>query len=122
MYSKWLKNVNSKTVIESGHKLQQKASTLGISRGTVSDVIVRFQRRGTEENEPQTGRRRLLDERNRRVLVRQVQSDRKTPLNDATLDLMNIERDRCLKEQFNVLCTKKDTTGELSRKKSGYER
>ena len=45
MYSKWLKNVNSKKVIESGHKLQQKASTLGISRGTVSDVIVRFQRR-----------------------------------------------------------------------------
>ena len=69
---------------ESGHKLQQIASTLGIPRGTVSDVIVRFRRRGTVENKPQTGRRRLLDERSRRVLVRQVRSDRKTPLNDAT--------------------------------------
>ena len=66
---------------ESGHKLLQIASTLGIPRGTVSDVIVRFRGRGTVENKPQTGRRPPLDERNRRVLVR---SDRKTPLNDAT--------------------------------------
>ena len=28
----------------------------------------------------------------------------------------------CPKEQFNVLCTKKDTTAKLWRKKSGYER
>ena len=66
---------------ESGHKLLQIASTLGIPRGTVSDVIVRFRGRGTVENKPQTGRRPPLDERSRRVLVR---SDRKTPLNDAT--------------------------------------
>ena len=78
--------------------------------------------RGTVENKPQTGRRRLLDERSRRVLVQQVQSDRKTPLNDATTRFNEHERDRCLNQQFSVLCTKKDTTGELSRKNAGYER
>jgi hypothetical protein len=32
------------------------------------------------------------------------------------------ERLRCLKEQFSVPCIKKDTTGELQRRKSGSER
>ena len=53
---------------ESRHKLQQIDSSLGIPRGTVSDVIVRFRHRGKVENKPQTGRHRLLDERNRMVL------------------------------------------------------
>ena len=68
---------------ESRHKLQQIDSSLGIPRGTVSDVIVRFRHRGKVENKPQTGRHRLLDERNRRVLFDKF-SDHKTPLNDAT--------------------------------------
>lgn len=39
---------------ESRHKLQQIDSSLGIPRGTVLDVIVRFRHRGKVENKPQT--------------------------------------------------------------------
>jgi transposase len=56
---------------KSGHKLQEIADTLNIPRGTVSDVVVRFKRRGSVENQPHTGRHRLPD-------------DRKTPLKDVT--------------------------------------
>jgi orotate phosphoribosyltransferase-like protein len=34
----------------SGHKLQKIADTLTIPRGTVSDVVVRFKRRGSVKN------------------------------------------------------------------------
>lgn len=68
-----------------GKKLQEIADILSIPRGTVSDVIVRFKQRGSVENKPQTGRRRLLDTRDSRELVRQVRGDRKTPLKDVTL-------------------------------------
>jgi hypothetical protein len=58
---------NIKNVIvemrKSGHKLQEIADTLNIPRGTVSDAVVRFKRRGSVENKPHTGRHRLLDER-----------------------------------------------------------
>ena len=47
----------------SGHKLQEIADTLNIHRGKVSDVVVRFKRRGSVENKPHTGRHRLLNER-----------------------------------------------------------
>jgi transposase len=57
---------------------------LNIPRGTVSDVVVHFKCRGSVENKPHTGRHRLLDERDTRVLVRLVRSDRKTPLKDMT--------------------------------------
>jgi transposase len=67
-----------------GHKLQEIADTLNIPRETVSDVVVRFKRRGSVENQPHTGRHRLLDERDTRVFVRLVRSDRKTPLKDVT--------------------------------------
>ena len=71
---------------KSGHKLQEIADTctLNIPRGTVSDVVVRFKRRGSVENKPHTGRHHLLDERHTRGLVRLVRSDRKTPLKDVT--------------------------------------
>ena len=70
IFSSWLENVNDiKIVIEemrnSGHKLQEIADTLNIPRGTVSDVVVRFKRRGFVENKPHIGRHRLLDERHR---------------------------------------------------------
>ena len=57
---------------------------MNIPRGTVSDVVVRFKRRGSVENKPHTGRHRLLDERETRGLVMLVRSDRKTPLKDVT--------------------------------------
>jgi transposase len=60
---------------KSGHKLQEIADTLNIPRETVSDVVVRFKHRGSVENQPHTGRHRLLDERDTRVLVRLVRSD-----------------------------------------------
>jgi hypothetical protein len=53
---------------------------LNIPRGTVSDVVVRFKRRGSVKNKLHTGRLRLLDERDTRVLARLVRSDSKTPL------------------------------------------
>jgi DNA-binding IclR family transcriptional regulator len=46
---------------KSGHKLQEIADTLNIPRGTVSDVVVRFKRRGFVENKPHIGHHRLLD-------------------------------------------------------------
>ena len=39
----------------SGHKLQKIADTLTIPRGTVSDVVVRFKRRGSVKNKLHTG-------------------------------------------------------------------
>jgi DNA-binding NarL/FixJ family response regulator len=36
---------------KSGHKLQEIADTLNIPRGTVSDVVVRFMRKGSVETE-----------------------------------------------------------------------
>jgi transposase len=63
---------------KNGHKLQEIADTLNIPRGKVSDVVVRFKRRGSVENKPHTGRDRLLDERDTRVLARLVRSDRES--------------------------------------------
>jgi hypothetical protein len=40
---------------KSGHKLQEIADTLNIPRGTVSDVVVRFKRRGSVKNKLHTG-------------------------------------------------------------------
>jgi DNA-binding MarR family transcriptional regulator len=39
---------------KSGHKLQEIADTLNIPRGTVSDVVVRFMRKGSVENKLHT--------------------------------------------------------------------
>jgi Mn-dependent DtxR family transcriptional regulator len=40
---------------KSGYKLQEITDTLNIPRGTVSDVVVRFKRRGSVGNKPHTG-------------------------------------------------------------------
>ena len=80
---KQLSNDIKNVIVEmrrSGHKLQEIADTLNIPRGTVSDVVVRFKRRGSVENKPDTGSHRLLGERYTRGLVRLVWSDRNTPL------------------------------------------
>jgi transposase len=52
-----------------GYTLQHIADTLNIHRGTVSDVIVRFKKRGSTENKPRSGRPRILDPRDERSLV-----------------------------------------------------
>jgi hypothetical protein len=49
-----------------------------------AELFLRFKPRRSVENKPHTGRHRLLDERDTRVLVRLVRSDRKTPLKDVT--------------------------------------
>ena len=67
-----------------GYTLQHIADTLNIRRGTVSDVIVRFKKRGSTENKPRSGRPRILDPRDERSLVRLARSNRKTPLGDLT--------------------------------------
>ena len=49
---KQLSNDIKNVIVEmrrSGHKLQEIADTLNIPRGTVSDVVVRFKRRGSVE-------------------------------------------------------------------------
>ena len=54
---KQLSNDIKNVIIEmrkSGHKLQEIADTLNIPRGTVSDVVVRFMRKGSVENKPHT--------------------------------------------------------------------
>ena len=84
---KQLSNDIKNVIVEmrrSGHKLQEIADTLNIPRGTVSDVVVRFKRRGSVENKLHTGPHRLLEERETRGLIRLVRSDRKTPLKDVT--------------------------------------
>jgi hypothetical protein len=43
---------------------------LNIPRGTVSDVVVRFMRKGSVETKPHTWRHRLLDERDTMVLAK----------------------------------------------------
>ena len=67
-----------------GYTLQHIADTLNIRRGTVSDVIVRFKKRGSTENKPRSGRPRILDPRDEQSLVRLARSNRKTPLGDLT--------------------------------------
>ena len=102
---------------KSGHKLQEIADTctLNIPRGTVSDVVVRFKRRGSVENKPHTGRHRLLDERDTRGLVMLVRSDRKTPLKDVTTRFNENKETQVSKRtvQHSLYQFKKDTTGEL---------
>ena len=77
-------DINNVIVVmrKSGHKQQEIADTLNIPRGTVSDVVVRFKRRGSVKNKLHTGRHRFLDERDTRVLAMLVRSDSKTPLKD----------------------------------------
>ena len=84
---KQLSNDIKNVIVEmrkSYHKLQEIADTLNIPRRTVSDVFVRFKRRGSVENKPHTGLNRLLDERDTRGLARLVRRGRKTPLKDVT--------------------------------------
>lgn len=65
-----------------GYTLQYIADTLNIRRGTVSDVIVRFKKRGSTDNKPRSGRPRILDPRDERSLVRLIRTNRKVPLGD----------------------------------------
>jgi transposase len=109
-----IKNV-IKEMRKSGHKLQEIADTLNIPRGTGSDVIVRLKCRGSVKNKPHTGRHRLLDERDTRVLARLVRSDRKTPLKDVTTRFNENKETQVSKRtvQHSLYQFKKDTTGEL---------
>ena len=59
-----------------GYTLQRIADTLNIRRGTVSDIFVRFKKRGITENKPRSGRPRILDARDERYLVRLVRTNR----------------------------------------------
>lgn len=64
--------------------LQHIADTLNIHRGTVSNVTVTFEKRGSTENKPWRGRPQILDPRDERSLVRLVRTNHKVPLGDWT--------------------------------------
>ncbi|GFV23945.1 uncharacterized protein TNCV_273081 [Trichonephila clavipes] len=61
-------------------KIGRKSCMENKPKSTVSDVIVKWKRRGSETAERQTGRPKILGERSRRTLKRVVKQNRKSSL------------------------------------------
>ncbi|GFS80642.1 regulator of chromosome condensation 2 [Trichonephila clavipes] len=60
--------------------VREIADILQKPKSTVSDVIVKWKRRGSETAEKRTGRPKILGERSRRILKRVVKQNRKSSL------------------------------------------
>ncbi|GFV81649.1 regulator of chromosome condensation 2 [Trichonephila clavipes] len=58
-------------------------------KSTVSDVIVKWKRRGSETAEKRTGRPKILGERSRRTLKRIVKQNRKSSLVEISQEFQN---------------------------------
>ncbi|GFW27376.1 transposable element Tc1 transposase [Trichonephila clavipes] len=63
-----------------GKSVREIADILQKPKSTVSDVIVKWKRRGSETAEKITGRPKILGERSRRTLKRVVKQNRKSSL------------------------------------------
>jgi transposase len=63
-----------------GKSVREIADILQKPKSTVSDVIVKWKRRGNETAEKRTGRPKILGERSRRTLKRLVKQNRKSSL------------------------------------------
>ncbi|GFW66661.1 regulator of chromosome condensation 2 [Trichonephila clavipes] len=63
-----------------GKSVREIADILQKPKSTVSDVIVKWKRRGSETADKRTGRPKILGERSRRTLKRVVKQNRKSSL------------------------------------------
>ncbi|GFW62863.1 uncharacterized protein TNCV_4452121 [Trichonephila clavipes] len=63
-----------------GKSVREIADILQKPKSTVSDVIVKWKRRGSETAEKRTGRQKILGERSRRTLKRVVKQNHKSTL------------------------------------------
>ncbi|GFX29168.1 regulator of chromosome condensation 2 [Trichonephila clavipes] len=63
-----------------GKSIREIADIRKKPKSTVSDVIVKWKRRGSETAEKRTGRPKILGERSRRTLKRVVKQNRKSSL------------------------------------------
>ncbi|GFT26921.1 transposable element Tc1 transposase [Trichonephila clavipes] len=63
-----------------GKSVREIADILQKTKSTVSDVIVKWKRRGSETTEKRTGRPKILGERSRRTLKRVVKQNRKSSM------------------------------------------
>ncbi|GFX42929.1 hypothetical protein TNCV_5072931 [Trichonephila clavipes] len=63
-----------------GKSVHEIADILKKTKSTVSDVIVKWKRRGSEKAEKRTGKPKILGERSRRTLKRVVKHNRKSSL------------------------------------------
>ncbi|GFU01623.1 RCC2 homolog [Trichonephila clavipes] len=64
----------------SGKSVREIADILQKPKSTMSDVIVKWKRRGSETTEKRTGRPKILGERGRRTLKRVVKQNHKSSL------------------------------------------
>ncbi|GFY05680.1 hypothetical protein TNCV_4403471 [Trichonephila clavipes] len=72
-----------------GKSVRKIADILQKPKSTVSDVIVKWKRRGSETAEKQTGRPKILGERSRRTLERVVKQNRKPSLLEISQDFQS---------------------------------
>ena len=71
-----------KSMVEESHRLVDIAKILGTSKSTVSMVLKRFRSRGSTENMPLSGRKKIVGDRELRKLSRVVKLDRHQPLRE----------------------------------------
>ncbi|GFW18026.1 regulator of chromosome condensation 2 [Trichonephila clavipes] len=70
--------------------IREIADILQKPKSTVSDVIVKWKRRGSETAEKRTGRPKILGERSRRTLKRVVKQNRKSSLVEISQEFQSL--------------------------------
>jgi transposase len=75
---------------EAGKSYFEIGRNLQLNRATVYAVVKRYRERGDIENRPRSGRKKKLDDRDTRKLLRLVKNNRSLPLQDITRMLMKI--------------------------------
>jgi transposase len=73
-------------LVKHGNSFQKVADMLKMSKTSVHRIYRNFCERGTVKTAPKTGRKKSIGERDGRKILRQVKSNRKTPLADITDD------------------------------------
>jgi transposase len=79
------------SLYEIGKSYFEIGRNLQLNRATVYAVVKRYRERGDIENRPRSGRKKKLDDRDTRKLLRLVKNNRSLPLQDITRKLMKIE-------------------------------
>ena len=101
-----------KTIIIPNYEAGKSYSEIGrmfqLNRATVYAVVTRYRERGDIENRPRSGRKKKLDDRDTRKLLRLVKNNRLLPLQDITRKF-----NENLASLFDVVCTEIISTGEL---------
>ena len=90
-------------LIRWGHSYGQVASMLKIPKTTVYNVFKRYDSPGSTENAKKLGRRKSLDDRHGRKIIRSLRADRKASLSDITNRFNHSENINVCKKQCGGL-------------------